>query len=40
MTVAKNRSHPSISQNSSLESNVIRFSNKVIVQLSEKKLLE
>jgi hypothetical protein len=40
MTVAQNRSHPSISQNSLVESNAIRFLNKVIVQPVGKKLLE
>jgi hypothetical protein len=40
MTVAKNLSHPSISQNSSVESNAIRFVDKVIVQPVGKKLLE
>ncbi len=41
MTVAKNLSHPSfISQNSSVESNSIRFVDEVIVQPAGKKLLE
>ena len=40
MTVAKNYSHPSISQNSQGEGNAFRFVDKVIVQHVGKKLLE
>ncbi len=38
--MSKNLSHPSISQNSSVKSNAIRFVDKVIIQPAGKKLLE
>ena len=38
--MAQNHSHPSISKNSQVESNAIRFADKVIIQPVGKKMLE